>query len=208
MSKITNEKQKESQHWTPDQYTKATGWLDNIIEKSDSRIETLEKNVELLTNNIVDKEKLLIELREDLITQKKLLDDANAENTLLFTIKNNISVPSDSIIDTNHEKGTQTAKRIRTRSTNTSSTDIQVPKKKGRPRKQPQVLSKLDSTNKNENKVKNMDTESNVSNASTLSQKNTILTPVVSPTTRRKRIYERNISFSPDRLKKRITPSK
>tara|TARA_B100001059_G_scaffold75297_1_gene72856 strand:- start:2275 stop:2901 length:627 start_codon:yes stop_codon:yes gene_type:complete len=208
MSKITNRKQKEIQSWTPDQYTKASIWLDNIIEKSVSRIETLEKNVELLTNNIVDKENLLIELREDLITQKKLLDDANAENTLLFTIKNNISVPSDSIIDTNHEKGTQTAKRIRTRSTNTSSTDIQVPKKKGRPRKQPQVLSKLDSTNKNENKVKNMDTESNVSNASTLSQKNTILTPVVSPTTRRKRIYERNISFSPDRLKKRITPSK
>lgn len=207
MSKITNRKQKEIQSWTPDQYTKATGWLDNIIEKSDSRIETLEKNVELLTNNIVDKEKLLIELREDLITQKKLLDDANAENTLLFTIKNNISVPTDSIIDTNHEKSTQTAKRIRTRSTNSSSTDIQVPKKKGRPRKQPELLSKMDSKKK-EKIVETIDSESNVSNASTLSQKNTILTPVVSPTTRRKRIYERNISFSPDRLKKRITPSK
>lgn len=202
-----NEKQKESQDWTPDQYTKASTWLDNIIEKSDSRIETLEKNVELLTNNIVDKEKLLIELREDLKVQKKLLDHANAENTLLFTIKNNISAPIDSIIDPNHEKGTQTAKRIRTRNKIVSSTDIQVPKKKGRPRKQPELLSKMDSKKK-EKIVETIDSESNVSNASTLSQKNTILTPVVSPTTRRKRIYERNISFSPDRLKKRITPSK
>jgi len=202
-----NEKQKESQDWTPDQYTKASTWLDNIIEKSDSRIETLEKNVELLTNNIVDKEKLLIELREDLKVQKKLLDDANCENTLLFTIKNNISAPIDSIIDPNHEKGTQTAKRIRTRNKIVYSTDIQVPKKKGRPRKQPELLSKMDSKKK-EKIVETIDSESNVSNASTLSQKNTILTPVVSPTTIRKRIYERNISFSPDRLKKRITPSK
>jgi len=128
MSKIPNKKQKEIQAWTPDQYTKASSWLDNIIENSDSRIETLEKNVESINKNIVDYEKLLSELREDLLVQKNMLDDAYVENSLLFNIKNNISVPTDSIVDSNHEKATQTAKRIRTRSTNGSSTDTLLPK--------------------------------------------------------------------------------
>lgn len=203
MSKIPSKKQNETQTWTPDQYTKASTWLDNIIENSDSRIETLEKNVESLNKNIVDYEKLLSELREDLIVQKNMLDDAYVENSLLFNIKNNISVPTDSIVDSNHEKGTQTAKRIRTRSTKSYSTDTLLPKKKGRPRKQPELLSKMNSK-KSEKIVETVDTESNVSNASTLSPKNTILTPVVSPTTRRKRIYERNNSFSPNRSKRKI----
>jgi hypothetical protein len=187
MSKITTEKQKESQNWTPVQYTKAIGWLDNVIEKSGSRIETLEKNVELLTNNIVDKEKLLSELRDDLWVQKIFLEDATAKNTLLFTIKNNLSVPVDPFYDSEYEESTQIAKRIRTRSKSASSTDNQLQKKKGRPRKQhqPQVLSEMES-NKKDKIVDIMDTETDVSNAST--PINTNLTPVVSPKTN-----ERNI---------------
>ena len=188
-----NEKQKETQNYTPVQYTKAIGWLDNVIEKSGSRIETLEKNVELLTNNIVDKEKLLSELRDDLWVQKIFLEDATAKNTLLFTIKNNLSVPVDPFYDSDYENSIP-AKCIRTRSKSASSTDNQLQKKKGRPRKQhqPPVLSEMDSKKK-EKIVDIMDTESDVSNASTLSPKNTNLTPVVSPKTRRKRMYERNI---------------
>lgn len=196
MSKIPNKKQKETQAWTPDQYTKASSWLDNIIENSDSRIETLEKNVESLNKNIVDYEKLLSELREDLLVQKNMLDDAYVENSLLFNIKNNISVPTDSIVDSNHEKATQTAKRIRTRISSSHSTDTLLPKKKGRPRKQPELLSNMNSK-KNEKIVETVDTESNISNASTVTPMNTCLTPVESPTKRKRRMYERNASFSP-----------
>lgn len=196
MSQIPSKKQKEIQAWTPDQYTKASSWLDNIIEKSDSQIETLEKNVESLNKNIVDNENLLSELREDLFAQKNMLDYAYVENSLLFNIKNNISVPTDSIVDTNHEKSTQTAKRIRTRSTKCYSTDTLLPKKKGRPRKQPELLSKMNSK-KSEKIVETVDTESNISNASTVTPINTCLTPVESPTQRKRRMYERNASFSP-----------
>jgi hypothetical protein len=202
MSKIPSKKQNETQAWTPDQYTKASTWLDNIIENSDSRIETLEKNVESLNKNIVDYEKFLSELREDLLVQKNMLDDAYVENSLLFNIKNNISVPTDSIVDSNHEKGTQTAKCIRTRSTKSYSTDTLLPKKKGRPRRQPELLSKMNSK-KSEKIVETVDTESSISNASTVTPMNTCLTPVESPTKRKRRMYERNASFSPTRSNKK-----